>query len=365
MNKRRKIYCVVTNDLIQDQRMHRICNTLIEIGCDVMLIGRQKPDSIPLGQQKFRQKRLKCFFNKGPFFYMEYNIRVLLYLILNAPYIIYSVDTDTLAACSIAKWIRNRKIIFDSHEYFTEVPELTGRKFVKKIWEALERVFIPHVNCGLTVSESLATILSEKYKVPFHTIYNVPMLNTYDRKPPGENKYLLYQGMLNKGRGLEQLIAAMPMIPSIKLIIAGEGDLSHTLRKMNEDSPAKSRIIFAGWQTPDQLQILAREAWLGVNLLDSKSLNYYYSLANKFFDYMHAGLPSINMDFPEYQRIIGEHNVGYLISDLHPAYIAALINDILKNPEEYYRKKECCAIAAQHYNWQNESLHLQTIFDQL
>ena len=80
---------------------------------------------------------------------------------------------------------------------------------------------------------------------------------------------------------------------------------------------------------------------------------------------MHAGLPSINMDFPEYQRIIGEHNVGYLLSDLHPASIAALINEILKNPEEYNRKKACCAIAAQHYNWQNESLHLQTIIDQL
>ena len=80
---RKKIVCTVINDLTTDQRMHRICDALVEAEFDVVLIGRKLPSSKILPQRKFQQVRLKCIWNKGFLFYLEYNIRLTLWLIFH------------------------------------------------------------------------------------------------------------------------------------------------------------------------------------------------------------------------------------------------------------------------------------------
>jgi uncharacterized protein (DUF302 family) len=75
----KKIYFTVINDLSYDQRMQRICSSLASAGYDVTLVGRKLKSSKELKNQLFKQMRLKCFINKGKFFYLEYNIRLFLY----------------------------------------------------------------------------------------------------------------------------------------------------------------------------------------------------------------------------------------------------------------------------------------------
>jgi glycosyltransferase involved in cell wall biosynthesis len=367
MNVRKTIYCTVTNDLNQDQRMHRICSSLTKIGYEVCLVGRIKPSSPTLLDMPFRQIRLRCFFNKGFLFYAEYNMRLLIFLLFRVnPDIIYSVDTDTVAACGLTKLIRSKKLIFDAHEYFTEVPELHHRTVVKKIWQLIENIFIPLADQCLTVNQSLADLFSKKYGKPFSAIYNVPSAS-HTQTPTHllTKPYLLYQGMLNQGRGLETLIAAMPLIDNIDLQIIGEGDISKKLKRLANESPAKDRIRFTGWLEPDDIKVITAGATLGINLLESGSKSYYFSLANKFFDYMHAEVPSVNMDFPEYHAIISKHGVGLLISDLDKNEIADKINLLLSDHEKYSSMKSACRTACDMYNWDHEEKKLGKLMERL
>ena len=171
--------------------------------------------------------------------------------------------------------------------------------------------------------------------------------------------------MLNEGRGLEVMIKTMELVPNIEFILAGEGDLSEKLRQMAQQSSASERIVFKGWQSPEALKKLTSNAILGVNILEGSSLNYYYSLANKFFDYMHAGVPSINMNFPEYKQIMARYDVGYLIEKLDEKAIANTILGALKNETELQTKRKNCLSAAAAYNWQHEESKLQNIMKQL
>ncbi len=361
------IYCIVTNDLNQDQRMHRICTSLTKMGYDVCLVGRIKPKSSALLNMPFRQVRLPCMFDKGLLFYAEYNIRLLILLAFRVKVdIIYSVDSDTVAACGLSKWLKRKKMVFDAHEYFTEVPEVMNRPIIKWTWEIIENIFIPMADECMTVNQSLAKLFSKKYTKPFITIYNVPAKSEKRFRDKSYTKpYLLYQGMLNQGRGLEELISALPLIRDVDLYIIGEGDMSEKLKKLANENTAKDRIIFKGWLMPDEIKTITAGAILGINLLESDSKSYYFSLANKFFDYMHADVPSVNMDFPEYRDIIAKYNVGILISVLDKHEIANKINFLLSDQAKYAAMKSACRSACDVYNWDHEEKKIEKLMERL
>lgn len=368
-NKKPTLFFAVTNDLNQDQRMHRICTALFTAGFNVMLTGRKKTSSQPLYPQQFNQRRLHCIFMNGFLFYAEYNIRLFCFLLIRSWDAVCSIDSDTLPACTLAAMIKRKKLIFDAHEYFTEVPELNNRNFVKNVWKVINKNCIPHCDLCYTVNLSLAKIFEVEYGKKFGYIYNAPSLLTVS-KDVTYNKsisdiILLYQGMLNHGRCLDKLIKAMTLMPQCTLWIAGEGDLSHTLRMLVKNMGLENKVRFLGWQSPEVLKKLTAEAAIGINLLESDNLNNYYSLANKFFDYMHAVIPSVNMDFPEYRTIISMYQVGVLVENCTPELIAETISKIIEDPEFYSLMQKDCIAASNKFNWEAESAKLIQMYQEL
>lgn len=348
--------------------MQRICTTLADSGYAVTLIGRLKPHSLPLEGQNYHQIRLKCWFHHGVLFYLEYNIRVgaFLYSRKLGPYILYTVDSDTLLAGGIVKYFKGLYQVFDAHEYFTEVPELKTKPLVRRVWKIIENIFVPKADAHMTVGNCLADIFSKKFNKKFIPILNVPTLSyTHAEVSKAEPPIILYQGMLNKGRGLEPMIKAMEQIDHAVFYIIGEGDISTELRKLATNSTASERIHFLGWRSYAEMSAITSKATLAINLLENSSLSYYYSLANKFFDYMHAGVPSVNMAFPEYTAIINRYKVGVTINRLDPTLIATTIKGLLINPQKMYQMQQACQKAKQVYHWAHESEKLLLLFGQL
>ena len=93
-----KIVCTVTNDLAQDQRMDRICTSLVKAGYEVTLVGRLLPDSKPLPRRPYSTHRIACKNHAGKAFYLEYNWRLWRVLSQWDFNVICSVDLDTLVA---------------------------------------------------------------------------------------------------------------------------------------------------------------------------------------------------------------------------------------------------------------------------
>lgn len=359
----RKIILTVTNDLTYDQRMQRICTSLAEAGYEVELVGRELSTSIPLDKFPFSQVRLSCWNTKGKLFYLEYNIRLFFYLLFHRADIICAIDLDTLVAGYYAARIKGAKVVYDAHEYFPEVPEVVRRTGIQKIWRWVERTFTPKVDLVYTTTQSISETFEKEYKRPVYTIRNLPVLEDLPTAA-AEKPYLLYQGALNEGRGLEHLIEAMNDI-DIDLYLVGDGDITAQLKEQTKASRLESRIHFLGFRKPAELKQITAQAYIGLNLLEAKGLSYYYSLANKFSDYIHAGIPQICINFPEYRRINDQYNIALLIENLEQDTIKTAILRLIKDKKKYNEFKENCLVCRQDLNWQNEGKKLISLYERL
>jgi glycosyltransferase involved in cell wall biosynthesis len=364
LEKLKKVVFTVTNDLSYDQRMARICTSLANANYDIELVGRKRKNSVPLTKKSYCQKRLNCFFEKGKIFYIEYNIRLFFYLLFKNVDVVSSVDLDTLLPCTLISRIRSKKLVFDAHEYFTEVPEVTNRKLIKSIWETIAKLCIPKVDSSYTVGKKLAEIFTEKHHKTFEVIRNVPDLTT-NNKPQTLNfkPIILYQGDLNEGRGLEQMIESMQKIDA-EFLIAGNGLLLENLKQLSIDFHVSEKVKFLGYINPDELKTLTANATIGVNILENKGLSYFYSLANKFFDYMHAGVPQICAPFPEYENINTQFNVA-LPCECKVERIIEKINSLLKDEKMYEKMHAECLNAKEIFNWQKEEKKLLKIYGEI
>lgn len=365
-SERRIIYCTVTNDLNYDQRMIRICSSLVRAGYEVHLVGRERKASPALQVQIFEQHRLRCWWEKGKLFYVEFNIRLWWWLLWRRWDAVCSVDLDTILAGFYASKWRGKPCIYDAHEYFTEVPEVVERPRVKRVWEWVAARTIPHIRYAYTVGEGLAGLFEQRYATRFEVVRNVPFKYNDDLQIIENEKFtLLYQGALNDGRGLEELIEAMRELPLCRLWIAGEGDLSAMLRERVQRLGLADRVEFLGYVSPVALKQKTLECDLGINLLKNKGLNYYYSLANKFFDYIQAEKPSLNMAFPEYSAICASYEVGILLPNLDVSGIVAAVQRLQLDKNYYEHLKNECRKARQIYVWEREEQTLLGVYERV
>lgn len=351
-----RIVFTVTNDLSYDQRMQRICHSLATHGNETLLVGRALPHSIPLTVNTFEQKRLRCFFKKGFLFYGEYNLRLFIFLLFLKRYdAICSIDLDTLPAGFFASLLRRKQRVFDAHEYFTEVPEVVNRPFVKGFWALVAKGILPFYRHAYTVGHGLAQIFEQRYRLKFVVVRNVAAKTTLpETSVANQEKILLYQGALNEGRGLESAIQAMQNIDNVQLAIAGEGDLSQQLRALTQQLQLQNKVHFHGYVTPQNLKTLTAQAWVGINLLENRGLSYYYSLANKFFDCVQAGVPLITMDFPEYWALNEEFEVAVLLPELSPEAVAEAVHKLLTDKALYDKLQQNCLRAREVWHWEAE-----------
>ena len=364
MGRIKKIQILVSNDLSYDQRMHRIAQSMHDAGYEAELIGRLLPASVSPEEKAYKQSRLRCFFRKGPLFYAELNLRLTIYLLKKPSDLLWSVDADTLPAAYIINKLRGRPYVYDAHEYFIALPELQGRKSVQSVWKRIEDMAVPGALACVTVSNGVAALYEKRYKRKFLVLRNMPGARKPEQSGSSAERLIIYQGALNEGRGLESLIMAMKNVDA-RLLLAGEGDLRDALRRQVAELQLGDKISFAGYVLPEALSALTARATLGVNLLEKKGLSYYHSLANKFFSYVHAGIPQLCIDFPEYRMLNDSYEVALLIDDLAPSNIAAGLNELLGDKALYQRLRENCLKAREHWTWEEESLKLREMLNKL
>jgi glycosyltransferase involved in cell wall biosynthesis len=357
---KRRIAFAVTNDLTGDQRMQRIAGALVNQGFDVLLIGRKSGRTFNAGSFGFRACRLNCMFNRGKAFYIEFNIRLFWKLLFTPADIFGAIDLDTILPAVCVSKLKGKQCTYDAHEYFTEVPEVHQRPRIKAFWKWVEAFAIPKMDGHYTVSQSIANLFQEAYGIHFEAIRNVA--NRKETMPKqGSEKFILYQGALNRGRGLEALIEAMTDL-NCTLKIAGSGDVQDELRSLVEARGLQSKVEFLGFLAPDALYEVTSQAFLGYNILENDGKSYYYSLANKTFDYMQAGIPVLCSPFPEYLALEKEHPF-IVFSAPDPLSIRHAIQKTLDHPEMYAALCAAALKAKEVVNWEHEQVKLIQLYE--
>jgi glycosyltransferase involved in cell wall biosynthesis len=359
----KRIIVSVTNDLATDQRVNKVCNFLLDEGFDVLLIGRQQKDSLPVCE-KYKTKRIQLLFNKGFLFYAEYNFRLFFMLLFSKKDILLSNDLDTLLANFLISKIQSKKIVYDSHELFPEVPELVNRLFVKKCWSRLEKWILPQLKNTYTVCNSIANYYDIKYGTNFKVVRNLPTLkNIKTSSFPfaiEDKKIILYQGAINIGRGLELMIDTIKYLPNYIFVVIGDGDLLKGLKEQIIKENLEAKVKFLGKLNPRDLQKITPLANLGISLEEDLGLNYRFALPNKIFDYIQAELPVLVSNLPEMKQVVNKYKVGEIAIDRNPKSLAKQI--VLFSKINY---TTALKTSKKILVWNNEIKQLKEIFSNL
>lgn len=359
----RQIIFTVSNDLCFDQRMIRICKTLQEDGYVVSLIGRIKRDSPPLKLEPFYQLRLYVPFERGPLFYIFFNIRLFFKLIFSHADVICAIDLDTILPVWLAGRLRGITVVFDSHEWFCEMKELQNRPVIRRVWKAIEILTVPSFKKGYTVSPGIVEQFRLEYGHNYSLIRNIPPL-TGMIPVTKTDPFILYQGAVNEGRCFEILIPAMQWV-EVPLHIYGDGNFIPQVRRLIEEYGLQKKVLLKGNLYPDELRALTPSATIGISLFDETSLHNRLSLANRFFDFIHAEVPQICSDLPAYREINDRFQVAFLISQPTPANIAEALNKLLTDGLLHAQMQHQCRLAARELNWQHEGERLKDFYRSL
>jgi len=368
------VLVTVSNDLYTDQRVHKVCTFIQKQGYKVKLVGRLKPDSKSELKRSYETHRMKMLFHKGPLFYAEFNLKLFFYLLFHSCSKIVSNDLDTLLACYTAKILkRNCDLIYDSHEYFTEVPELVNRPKVQKIWEMIEGQLFPKLTSIYTVNDSIANLYKIKYNKDIRVVRNISPLWVNSSKIskkelgiPEDKLILIIQGAgINIDRGAEEAVEAMKYLQDSCLLIVGNGDVIPLLKEYVKQNALQEKVLFFPKMDYEKMMQYTFIADIGLTLDKSSNINYQYSLPNKLFDYIHAETPVLGSELIEVSKIINTNKVGITVADVTVEKIVKTVKFIQNKPTIFEEWKQNCKRTKEILNWEKECNVLEEFYPKI
>jgi glycosyltransferase involved in cell wall biosynthesis len=362
----------VINDLSTDQRVHKVCSSLTTMGYQPLLVGRRQRQSLPLSGRNYAVSRMFLFFERGPLFYLFFQIRLFFFLLTHKSDVLVANDLDTLLPNYLIARLKRIPLVYDSHELFCEVPELLNSPFKRSVWKKIERFIFPRLKHVMTVNESIARIYSDEYHVPVKVVRNVPRREGRSSAPmqsrkelglPENKRIILMQGAgINIDRGAEEALEAMLYIENALLLIIGNGDVLPKMKQIAVSRDLTKKVLFIPKLPFEKLRQYTGHADIGLTLDKDTNINYRNSLPNKLFDYIQAGVPVLASDLPEIRKIVERYQIGNLIPDHDPRTIAGVLNANLSNPGLMALWKENTKLASEKLCWEEEESVLREIY---
>jgi glycosyltransferase involved in cell wall biosynthesis len=285
---------------------------------------------------------------------------------------IHCNDLNTLPIGYIAKKIlrRKTKIVYDAHEYETELDNVTG--FPKKISKIAERILIKSADRVITVSDSIAKEykrLYPKIELPELILNCPPKTNIQNRdifrktfNLAEDTTIFLFQGNLCQGRGIETTIDAFRLSPNKRnvIVIMGYGVLEDEIKRIAD---TESNVFFH--EAVPQLELLkyTSSADFGILFYENSCLNHYYCSPNKMFEYIMAEIPVIISDLYEMKKIINKYKVGLIAEDTSAEGFLKTIEEA--NQLDRQEIKSNLLIAKELFNWEIQEKKLIELYKTL
>jgi glycosyltransferase involved in cell wall biosynthesis len=370
-SKQQRVIVSVSNDLATDQRVDKVCTFIQNQGYEVVLLGRKLNNSLPL-ERRYQTKRFRLWFTRGPLFYAHLNSRLFWYLLFHRADILVANDLDTLLPNYLVSKLKKIKLVYDSHEYFTEVPELINRPKVQKIWLKIEEFIFPKLKHVMTVNTSIQEKYETKYHVPVQVVRNAsPRWEAIDLKSkrelgiPEDKFILIFQGAgINVHRGAEEMTLAMKDLPSCCLLFVGDGDVVEKLKQLVSTNNLDN-VLFFSKRPYKELINFTYHADLGLSLDKGNNPNYQFSLPNKLFDYIQTETPILASDVEQVKALIEKHQIGVICEKIEVDELVSAIKSILVNKEQYQQWKQNCSKAKTIECWEHETAPLNLFYPKI
>ena len=364
-----RVVSSIINDISTDQRVMKQAAVLRSLGCNVTVVCRRKA-GFNFESDDFRALRFRFLIKKGPLFYLVFNIRLLIFLLLNRYDIYIANDLDTLLPNYIVSRLRRKPLVYDSHEYFTGQYGLEEKHFAYNTWKKIERNIVPGLKYMITVSDSIAGLYNAEYGVNPEVIRNMAYSSSGITPVRLEgigienNEFrLIIQGAgLNPGRGMPELLDALKLVSGVHLFIIGSGDALSIIKMKISSQGLNGRVTLIPQLPWREMMRYTIACDAGISLDKDTCINQKLSLPNKLFDYLSAGIPVIASPLPEVSKIIHEFNCGVVAEAVTPECISKAIIKLRDNKELTAGMKESAKTASKVLNWERESIRETAFF---
>lgn len=262
------------------------------------------------------------------------------------------------------------RYVYDSHEFAIEeqADKASWRFLFPGYIRRLERNHVHGAAFVSTVGDGIADALQHEYALRQRpvVIRNTPPFEAMPERAPGDVMTVLYQGVFNEDRALDELIRSVPLWrDEFRLVLRGFGRPKYEqyLRQLATSSPARARIEFAQPAPMVELVRLANEADIGIHPIPATTTQTRYCLPNKFFEYTMAGLALCVSAAPEMVRLLELHDLGTSFTESTPEAIAAAVNSFTR--EAVAAHKRNALRAAHELSWQSERNRLLAQYETL
>ncbi len=284
--------------------------------------------------------------------------------------IIHCNDLNSLPIGFIIKkfFNKNVKIVYDAHEYETEMNGLHGIQ--KTLTKKLENFLIKYANAVITVSDAIANEYVKLYNIKKPAlVLNTPMYKEVDKKDifrktfgiTKDKTIFLYQGALMKGRGINILLDTFKQLDDKSAIVfMGFGILENEIRTISKEY---NNIYFHNAVTPDVLLDYTCSADFGISTIEDTCLSYRYCLPNKMFEYIMAEIPVIVSNLPEMKKLIEDNNIGIVSNDnTSEELVKAISKATLLDKEELNKNLKKVKMV---HNWESQEKVLLEVYNEL
>jgi glycosyltransferase involved in cell wall biosynthesis len=285
--------------------------------------------------------------------------------------IYHAHDFNVLLTTWIAAKIRSAPLVYDAHEISSD---REGYQNSRWLIHHLEKWLVHQVDFMLTTTDARASFFQETYNIPKPLVLqNRPRFQIIEpnhslRHSLGLEKpfpIVLYQGGIQPGRGLRNLIQAATQVEEAYFVLMGWGRQEAEIRDLIEKNQLRDRAFIHPAVPLEQLLTYTASADIGIQILRNTCLNHYTTDSNKLFEYLMAGLPVVASDFPEIRKIVHQYQVGFCVDPENIDEIAAKINQFLTQKDLYQAYKGNALKAAQFLNWEAQEVELINAYSQL
>jgi glycosyltransferase involved in cell wall biosynthesis len=380
--RRHHVVMLVRNPYTHDSRVEKEARTLVDAGHRVSIVADAAP-GFPARERRDGADVHRVA-RRGPaipgvrFVVHEWRLARRLRALL--PTVLHAHDTNALVPVALAARRLGIGYVYDAHDLWLGRPRRgRGRLYFalsQRYHRLVERLLVPRAAATLTVSPPIADHLRRAYRLP--RVYLVP--NYPEVGPPVARRELreleggetidpakpivIYLGGLMAGRGLEQLVDAMALVPDAQLVMLGSGA---------EEGPLLARAVERGSSvvvrppvSPGLVEAYAASADVGVSPIVPSCLNYRYSLPNKLFQYMAAAIPVVASDLPQVREVVESGDCGLVVDTTRPDAIAEGIRRVLADRAEALAMgARGRAAVVDRYNWAVSAAVLRAVYDRV
>ncbi|MCB0760888.1 MAG: glycosyltransferase family 4 protein [Flavobacteriales bacterium] len=370
----KRVAHIVLNDFVNDNRVLKECNSLIDAGYEVSVFAlktertqaHQRIGKIDVHRVKLWTEIMPSSWN--PIKYLEFMFRM--QRKLRGFDIIQVNDFEPFPTAALHKMFRpSVKIVYDSHEYQSEKNGMGN--FTRRLIRFLEPRLIKKAEAVITVSQGIRQEYERLYGLKdIEVIFNAPHRMSVKKRNLFRRRFnladdtviFLYQGKFHKGRGVEKVIEAFAKLEGEKVAVVfmGNGPLEDLVR----ESAKKYNTIFLHEAVPYEV-ILEHTASADFGLLTTENicLNHYYCMPNKLFEYIQAGLPVITTPLYDCKNMVDGLEIGFVLDeDSVDGYLGAIRKARTMPPGQF---DKALKIAADHYHWAVEEQKLLGIYSRL